>query len=68
MEEEIKQEDLDNRGLDNAYRFEHNHLIKPKKEIEQEEWVDDLPIGMSINRILTFNPKTNAFLESQLYT
>lgn len=48
--EEIE-EILDDKGLDNAYRFSRCHLIKPKverEEYEEEDEADQLPYGMHI--------------------
>jgi hypothetical protein len=64
MSEDEKQEKLANKGLDNAYRFDNNHLIRPKIEIDED--IDEFPGYIQLNKIITFNPRTNAFNESQL--
>lgn len=58
------EERLDELNLDNAYRFEKCHLIKaytPKETYQEEdEFVDNLPIGMRISCPFgIINPKNN---------
>lgn len=65
QEEDNKQEQLNKRGLDNAYRFDNNHLIKPRKEIDED--YDEFPGYIQLNKIITFNPRTNAFNESKSF-
>jgi hypothetical protein len=58
QEEDNKQEELANKGLDNAYRFDNKHLLKPIEEKDEDK--DEFPAYIQINKVLTFNPYLNA--------
>jgi hypothetical protein len=58
---DLYEEILDNKNLDNAYRFDRKHLIMPVFDNREEDQEDGpLPFGMRIQTLFTLNPTSNA--------